>query len=89
MNVLYTARSQTLFILNLDPPPTLISHACAHVRSTGDTYWFTSLRGPSKQWVVSHAGTASAIMNTVILFLFSHPLVFHPFQCRLLKLSVT
>lgn len=38
MNVLYTARSQTLFISNLDSPPALISHACAHVRSTGDTY---------------------------------------------------
>lgn len=50
MNVLYTARSQTLFILNLDPspPPALISHACAHVRSTGDTYCLKDGSPPSE-----------------------------------------
>lgn len=47
MNVLYTARSQTLFISNLDPPA-LISHACAHVRSTGDTYCLKDGSPPSE-----------------------------------------
>lgn len=48
MNVLYTARSQTLFISNLDPPRALISHACAHVRSTGDTYCLKDGSPPSE-----------------------------------------